>query len=1351
MSIYLDGVLEQELSIAHVGDIAGGAQLSIGRHNVSPQSPLIGTVDELEIFNRALTQAEIQSVFLAGSAGKCKLRVGDTVTLDGTRSVDPDGDPLTYRWTLLTTPAGSAATLSDPHAAQPTFVVDQPGTYRVQLIVNDGVADSTPAEIALVVLDANRPSIALDDAYTVTLGQTLTVPVPGVLANDNDPDGTPLSATLVSGPSHGTLNFAPTGSFTYTADPGVHGPGPTAHTVIATVYTTGVPRAVAVNAATNRVYVPSIFGNTVTVIDGTTNKTIAVVHIPHSYLEEVALNPLTNRIYASGTRLSNYVPGGDTPNANEITVIDGATNTILTTIPVADQPQALAVNPSTNRLYVAHVPLNTVSVIDGATNTVVTSVPVGTHPQQIGVDPVLNRIYVLSTDDDAVTVLDGATNTALATLAVGDEPRFLAVEPSTHRVYVANFTSDTVSVIDGETNAVVTTIPIGDGPQALAVNPITNRLYVGNVNSNSVSVVDTTTQTVRTTMPVDTHPQSLAVNVLTNRVYVSNLTSNTVSVIDGNAEIVTASVPVGAEPQVVGVNPVTDWVYVSEAGTHAVSILHVGDHFVYKASDGALDSNLATVTLIIEPSNLAPAALPDAYRVPAGTTLTVAAPGVLGNDLDATGSGLTALQISGPSHDTVTLQANGAFTYTPLAGFSGTATFSYKASNGVLESNTATVIIAVIQPNRAPHIISPPVTTATVGQPYSYDVDATDPDTGDTLTFSLLAAPAGMAINATTGLIQWIPTLIQVGSHNVVVQVQDTGGLVATQSFTINVVVSVNHPPVAVDDAYDTTQSGQILLDFTNGQLPSAQGWTYDSQCAPNFPQGVNLLESQAVSIAGGLLHLDTTGRGTTEVDAFYHRENLVDVNRTQVFEARLRVVNVEPASLPTTQAFNLFIVVDQHLHILQIGEGEIHTQDVTQGGVLTPFDTSAFHTYTLVRPAGSSPTYTILVDGIPILTGDARFTNDPVYVSLNQILFGDQTCQSRNGSVEVDFVRFQQFEPDGSFLVPAPGVLGNDSDPDGNPLAAALVTPPTHGVLTFNSDGAFTYVPDAHFLGLDTFTYKANDGTLESNIATVTITVGVTNHPPHITSPPVTMAEAGRAYTYDVQAIDPDGDALSFALTTAPPGMAIDASTGMLQWTPTFAQLGSHDVVVQVHDTAGLVDTQSFHLVVAAVNRPPVALDDAYDSTQSNQILLDFSDGQLPSAKGWPYGAGCSKAVPGGLDLLENQAFSVSGGLLHLDTTGRGTTAVAAYYQRDDIPIDPSRTQVFEARLRVLAVEPASLATTQAFSLSLNCGGCAGNLFYLFQVGDKEVLTFDPPQGGSSPVDTPFSIRTHWSGPPDQ
>src|SRR5207249_5010847 len=78
-------------------------------------------------------------------------------------------------------------------------------------------------------------------------------------------------------------------------------------------------------------------------------------------------------------------------------------------------------------------------------------------------------------------------------------------------------------------------------------------------------------------------------------------------------------------------------------------------------------------------------------------------------------------------------------------------------------------------------------------------------------------------------------------------------------------------------------------------------------------------------------------------------------------------------------------------------------------------------------------------------------------------------------------------------FTVASPGVLGNDYARNG--ITAALVSAPASGTLTFLSAGGFTYTPAANFRGSDSFAYSANDGTANSTVATVTITVDPVNH----------------------------------------------------------------------------------------------------------------------------------------------------------------------------------------------------------------------------------------------------------------
>src|SRR5262249_9659190 len=170
------------------------------------------------------------------------------------------------------------------------------------------------------------------------------------------------------------------------------------------------------------------------------------------------------------------------------------------------------------------------------------------------------------------------------------------------------------------------------------------------------------------------------------------------------------------------------------------------------------------------------------------------------------------------------------------------------------------------------------------------------------------------------------------------------------------------------------------------------------------------------------------------------------------------------------------------------------------------------------------------------------------------------------------------------------PGVLGNDKDAEGNPLTAAKLTDPLHGLLTFNPDGSFTYTPAADFNGTDSFTYEANDGLLDSAPGVVTIHVLPVNDPP-VAADDTFNAQAGRPERLNVLAndTDVDGDLLRVSSYTRTTKGLLTRSGNSLMYTASPGATGTDTFTYTVSDGHGGTDTATVTLNVTDSIAPKV------------------------------------------------------------------------------------------------------------------------------------------------------------------
>jgi len=198
----------------------------------------------------------------------------------------------------------------------------------------------------------------------------------------------------------------------------------------------------------------------------------------------------------------------------------------------------------------------------------------------------------------------------------------------------------------------------------------------------------------------------------------------------------------------------------------------------------------------------------------------------------------------------------------------------------------------------------------------------------------------------------------------------------------------------------------------------------------------------------------------------------------------------------------------------------------------------------------------------------------------------------------------------DTALTVAAPGVLANDSDPDGpSPLTAVLVAGPSHALsFALNADGSYNYTPAANYNGPDSFTYQAQDGLNSlSNTATVSLTVTPIDDPPMAVADSATVPEDAPATAVPVLAndTDVDGGPISIASVTQPANGAVVITGGGtgLTYQPAAnycnSVAGSADTFTYTLAPGGSSTTVS--MTVTCVDDPPTAVADAATVTEDS------------------------------------------------------------------------------------------------------------------------------------------------------
>jgi large repetitive protein len=471
-----------------------------------------------------------------------------------------------------------------------------------------------------------------------------------------------------------------------------------------------------------------------------------------------------------------------------------------------------------------------------------------------------------------------------------------------------------------------------------------------------------------------------------------------------------------------------------------------------------------------------PVATDDTFALAEDGTLVVAVAGVLANDPDAQGDPLTAVLESGPNHGTLTLNADGSFTYSPTADFNGTDAFVYRANDGSADSNTATVTITVSSVNDAPVAADQGVSTPE-DAPLTGAVSAADVD-GDTVNYGVVTdVTNGTLVLNPDGSFTYTPAADFSGTDSFTFQASDGSADSNTATVTINV-TPVNDGPVASADGYTTAEDASLTIP--------AQG-----VLANDADADADALTAVLVSYpAHGTLILNADGSFTYTPAADFNGSDSFAYRATDgsVDSAAVTVtITVSPVSdAPVAVADSATAIEDSGASAVDVLVNDFDADNPTgaaNAGLTVTAVTQAAHGSVSLTPTGVTytpdPDYNGPDDFTYTVTDSTGLTHTAT-VSLMVTPANDAPTATADGYATTE---------DTTIAVASPGVLANDADVDGNALTAVLVTGPSHGTIALNPDGSFTYAPAPNYIGSDSFTYKATDGTTAS-VTTVDLTV---------------------------------------------------------------------------------------------------------------------------------------------------------------------------------------------------------------------------------------------------------------------
>ena len=1075
---------------------------------------------------------------------------------------DVDGNTLTITQFSVsgvsgTFAAGSTATIP----AVGTLRINADGSYvftpaanyngsvpTTTYTVSDGQGGNATATLSIAVTPVNDAPIAVDDTGTLAEDTTRTVSAAaGLLSNDTDVDGNPLTITQftvagVSGtftagttatiPSVGTLRINADGSYVFTPAANYNGTVPVA------TYTVSDGAGGTDTGTLSLVVTPvndaPVAGNDTGVVNEDTTLTVNAAGGLLANDSDVDGNPLTITQFAVAGVSGTFTAGTTATIPSVGTLRINADGSYVFT-------------PAAN--YNGAVPAATYTVSDGQGGTATATLSIAVTPVNdapIAVDDtgtlaedttrtVTAAAGLLSNDTD----VDGNTLTITQFTVAGVSGSFTAGSTATIAgVGTLRINADGSYVFTPAANyngtVPVATYTVSDGQGGTDTGTLT--LTVTPVNDAPVATNDTGTTAEDTTLTVNA-----AGGLLSND---SDVDGNALAVTQFTVSGVSGTFTAGSTATIAGVGTLrinADGSYVfAPAANYNGSVPTA----TYTVSDGQGGTATATLTIAVTPVNDAPVAVDDTGTTAEDTTLTVnAASGLLSNDTDVEGNTLTITQFSvaGISGSftagttatiagvgTLTINANGSYTFVPAANYNGSVPVAtYTVSDGQGGTDTGTLTIGVTPVNDAPvntvpgpRTIAEDTPTAIAGVSVS-DVDGGTLTTTVTVTNGRLNVTLGggatitgngtgtitltgsaATINAALAGLSFTGNADYNGPATLTVQTSD-GSLTDTDTVAISVTPVADIVADNLNGTEDTTLSFNVLTGAGGASADNFEG----SPVVSGFTQPSN--GSVTVAANGAVVY--TPNANFNGVDTFTYTVTSGGVTETTTVTINVAAVNDAPTqTLPPTQSGT----EDTNVVFSGANGNQIVVGDVDTGAVVTTTVSVPSGALTAITTPGvtitGNGTGSVVLSGAPAAVTAALngLTYAPVADANGLVTMSvsttDGVASPVSGTVAINIAPVADIQNDTATTAEDTAatitVLGNDTFE--NPgRAVTSVTNGANGTVTINANGTVTYTPNANYNGTDSFTYTVTSGGV-TETANVTVTVTPVNDPVTQTAP---------------------------------------------------------------------------------------------------------------------------------------------------------------------------------------------------------------------------------------------------------